>query len=284
MIPKPMPPFFIVRVPRKDIKDKREKIGNLYFPPSFVFMTRECQASQIVAIGDDAGSIFPEAKIGNILLHHHFVTGKEKENADEGRYHIATDDTFNYYSVTVESHEGRGNETYGIFNGKEIIPHRDFIFLEKEKNNDIPEQFKNQTLRKSGGGLFLFNSYKETRAELTEKNKRLQNRVMSLVKLGEPTPEIKREIENLEAEMMENSKKVNRRSYDPFIVAATNRRLEDWFGCTVNNGDVVYVLNIAAETTIDYMKKEYRVVKIHYVGCPHTFFKKAIDQYKLKTA
>lgn len=281
---RPMPPFFIVRVPRKDIIDKREKIGNLYFPPSFVFMTRECQASQIVAIGDDAGAIFPEAKIGNILLHHHFVTGKEKENADEGRYHIATDDSFNYYSVTVDSHEGRGNETYGIFNGKEIIPHREFIFLEKEKNSDVPEQFKNQTLRKSNGGLFIFNSYKESRAEFTEKNKRLQDRVKSLANLGEPTPEIMREIEKLEREMMDNSRKVNKKSYDPFTIAATNKILEDWFGCPVNNGDTVYCLNIAAETTIDYMKKEYRVAKIQYIACPHNFLKSAIDQYRLKSA
>lgn len=280
----PMPPFFIVRVPRKDIVNKREKIGNLYFPPAHVFMTRECQASQIVAIGDDAANIFPEAKIGNILLHHHFVTGKEREGADEGRYHIETDDTFNYYSVTVESHEGRGNETYGIFNGKEIIPHPDFIFLEKEKNIDVPAEFRNQMLHKSSGGLFIFNRFTETREELREKNKRLQDRVKSLSNLGEPTPEIAREIEKLEGEMMENSKKTNKRSFDPFTIAATNKRLEEWFGCPVNNGDTVYCLNIAAETTIDYMKKEYRVAKIQYIACPHNFLKAAIDQYRLKSA
>jgi hypothetical protein len=280
----PMPPYFIVRVPRKDISEKREKIGNLYFPPSFVFLTRECQASQIVAIGEDAAAVFPEAKIGNILLHHHFVTGKEKENADEGRYHIASDDTFNYYSVTVESHDGRGNETYGIFNGKEIIPHPEFIFLEKENNNDIPEEFKNQVLRKTSGGLLTFNRFVESREELRDKNKRLQDRVKSLHNLGNPTFEILREIEKLESEMLENSRKLNKKSFDPYIVAATNPILEEWFGTPVNKGDIVYVLNIAAGTTIDYMKKEYRVVKIQYVGCPHNFFKKAVDQYKLKSA
>lgn len=285
MIPSPMPAYFLIRIPRKQQKDKREKIGSIFIPFNHVHMTREFQSGEIVSIGHDAHVDFPQAKIGHELIVHHFVSGKETENEDGGRYHIYTDENYNYYTVTSSSFNGRANECYGIYDGEKIITHPEYIFLEVEKppTDDFPDGLTNMPTMKTKSGLFLFKKWGLTRKEITEKNKVIKERINSLANIGAMTDEIRFEIEKLEGEMTENSKQGNKREYRPYVIAASNQIINDWFGYQIKNGDVVYCLNIAAETTIEHLGKQYRVVKIGYISFPHAYLRKAIDKFESKS-
>jgi ferredoxin-fold anticodon binding domain-containing protein len=283
----PLGPYFLIRINRREQSVRKQKIGSLFLAETHVKMEREVQAGEIVDIGFEATQDFPEAKIGHILLIHYFVTGKEAEGTDDSTYHVDTDEDYNYYMVASRSINGRRNECYGVFDGESIIPHSDFIFLEAEKKEEVVplDGFLNQNTTVSSGGLVVFKQWRETRSSVTEKNKTIQTRIKSLSNMGGGiTDEIKNEIFKLEQEMLDNSARVNKKSYDPYIVVSANNKVKKWFGCEINPGDTIYVLNNAANTTIEYLGIEYRVVKIGYISFPHNFLKEAVKNYRLKSA
>lgn len=282
-------PHFMIRIPRQDQKNRKTKIGSLFIPETAVYMTREIQYGEIVAISGEAHEDFPEAKIGDILLTHHFSTGKVSEGSDDGTHLIQQDDEYNYYLVTSRSYGGRGNECYGAYDPKtkKITPHSEFIFLESDKKEETTtyDKFLNQSTTTTASGLIVFKAWRESREDITEKNKKIKARVEQLSNIGNGmTQEIREEIYKLEREMEANTKRGNKKAYLPYIVSAANPKIESWFNSEVKKGDTVYCLNIASGTAIDFLGVEYRVVKIQYISFPHQFLKKAVDQYRLKTA
>lgn len=265
---KPMPPYFLIRIPKKEQTAKRDKIGSIFVPPTHVFMTRECQAGQIVAIGEDAAKEFPEAKIGNILLHHHFVSGKQHEGTDEGRYLIDQDEMFNYYTVTAKSYFGRQNETYGIFNGGEMIPHKEFVFLEpepEERNDQNPDEFISEATHITENGLIVFKEWKESRKSMKERMSKLKAQVHELSKTTELWNSNLREdaargIRILEEEMNTISKQLNKKEYEPHVVFSAPKNVP------VVSGDIVYTLNMASRTEMEYLSKKFIVMKSKYIS------------------
>lgn len=267
---KPLPSFFLIKIGKIDQKERKNKIGNIFIPQTTVFMTREVQYGEIVHIGERAGKAFPEAEIGDTLLIHYFVSGKQSEDADEGRYKIDEDEKFNYYLVTAMSHNGRQNESYGVVKKDgTIITHKDYILLETEKpaESDLPpDEFINKSISKTKGGLFLFNQWKESREEKGAKMAELKNRVQELSKSGIHLPHVAKGIRELEMEMDVISKDISKKQYLPYSVAAFNPILNEWFDAGINAGDVIYMYNIACNTKIEYNAKEYIVAKSDYIG------------------
>ena len=286
---KPMPPFFFIRIPKKEQVARREKLGSLYLPFNKIYMTRERQYGEIIAIGADAAREFPEAKIGMILIHHHFVTGKEMEGTEDNTHLFHEDKTYKYYTVTAFSINGRANETYGVYDGHKIITHPTFIFLEPDKpavNNLSPDQFISSATKKEKSGLILFKNWNDDRKTIYDRIEFLKNEITQLCKTP-PSDILNKLIESKEREMEALAKKMNKPRYEEYTVAASNPLIEKWFNTKINSGDKIYCLNIASKTTIEFMGKEYRVVKITYIGFPHNFLKKAIrlhERKKLKTA
>lgn len=280
----PLPPYFIVRIPIKDQVERKEKIGSIFIPPSYVFMTREVQAGQIVAIGDDAKEIMPEAKIGNILLLHHFVSGKVSEKTDEGRYLLDSDDDFNYYAVTCMSHYGRRNETYGVFDGKTITPHPEFIFFENEEKTHSTET------KVSEKGIHKFTGWHETREQRTQRMQEMKFRAQELARSIMPdtdenykfNEQVKAAIENIEHELSVISKKANKQRQVPFKIAAVNPIINEWFGREVKVGETVYCLEMASHTRIEFLQKIYRVVKVNYISFPEEEIKQGLARLKTR--
>ena len=232
-------------------------------------MTREIQAGQILGISEIAAKEFPEAKKGNILLHHYFVTGKEAEDADGGRYHIYSDPYFNYYTVSSTSHNGRPNECYAVFNGEKIITNKEYIFLEVEPppfNNLTPEEFISKNTHVSKGGVLVFKEWKISRKEKGERMQTLKFENQELARTP-MNPEVKKKIEDNEKEMSLISADVNKPRYEPYTVAASNPTLDKHFKQPVKKGDVVYMKNNACQTKIQFLEKEYIVAKVdNYIG------------------
>lgn len=282
-------PFFVIKISKQEQKDKREKIGSIYLAPGHVFMTRETQYGEIVSIGTDAHDTFPEAKIGDVLITHHFVTGKEGEGTDDAKHHILSDETYNYYTVTCCSFNGRANECYGVFANGRIIPHPDFIFLE----DDAPvERLSPEVLHLKGmqqkGSLFLFNNWKESREEKTKKMQQLKFEVQELartVKTDEygreyMPDEVKVAIENKEQEMKVLGRDSQKKEFLPYKVAWPNETLSEAFDEEIKIGDTVYARNDASQTKIEFNKVSYRVVKINYIGATQKWLKSSLVKFR----
>lgn len=250
-----LPPFFIIKVEKQVQKDAREKDGHFYTHSDHVFMQREVQHGEIVSIGSEAQTLFPEAKEGHQLIFHHFLSGREMEDTGVNKNLLYTDETHKYYSVTIRSQKGERNLTYGIFDGEEIIPHKDYIFLEVE-NKEV-ETLKIET------GLLEVQNFSESKDEVGKKMKFEKDSINQLARTA-VTPELKTEIEKREKQMNKMSKLVNKKQYLLYQVAFAGNFIKQKFSKAFTH---VGIVNIACNTKILFGNKEYIVSDIKYVCC-----------------
>lgn len=268
-IPKPFNPYFLVRTERIKEKESKTKIGSLYVSEVEALMQYNLPSAEIVDISEKAAKYFPEAQIGHQLLMHHFVLDVSEHEAREDHL-IHQDEIHNYYVVTAYEHNGKGAECYGVWDGEKIIPNREFVFLEPEKaiRNDLSAtEMINQALRKTKVGLFLFKEWKESREDKEAKQASLKLEVESLSKSGTNKPHIQQAIREKEMEMNNLSTDMNSRMYKSYSVAFANKELSEWFNREVTTGDELAILNIAAQTKIKFMGKEYIVCQTKYIAC-----------------
>ena len=231
-------------------------------------MQYNLSSAEIVDISEKAAKHFPEAKVGHQLLMHHFVLDVNESSAREDHL-VYQDDVHNYYVVTAYEHNGKGNECYGIWDGENIIPNKDFIFLESEKlpNSDLPpDEAINNALQKTETGLFLFKTWNETREDKEAKQAEIKRQVQELSKSGNDKPHIQQAIREKELEMENISRDINSKRYSYYTVAFANKEISEWFDRKVSAGDTLAILNIATQTTIKFMGKEYIVCKTKFIA------------------
>lgn len=266
---RPMPPYILIRIARKVKEEKSHKIGSIIIPETKRYLMYNAQAGEILAIGDGAAHHFPEMQIGHTLLCHHFVEGENENDAREDHL-IEQDEIYNYYVVTCFDFNRKGNETYGIWDGEKIIPNKDYIFLETEIKDDpkTPDEYINSALKKSAGGILTFSNWTESRETKSEKMQRLKNEIQELSKSGAQKPHIAKGIHEKERELESLSLDINARRYEPYIIAAFNPDLKEHFheDANISIGATIYVLNIAAQTQIEFNGKKYIVAKTNYIG------------------
>lgn len=263
--PAPMPSYFLIRIARKE--ERKQKIGSIIIPETQTFMMYNIQAGEIVGIGKKAAEYFPEAKVGDTLLCHHFVQGLNENDAREDHL-IHQDETHNYYVVTCFDFHRKSNETYGIWDGEKIIPNKDYIFLEVPTKDDpkSPDEYINSAIQQTTGGILTFTNWTESRETKADKMQRLKSEIQELSKSGAQKPHIAQGIKVKEAELEQLSLNINNKSYQEYTVAAFNPDLKNHLP-EIEVGGSIYILNIAAQTEIDFMDKKYIVAKTSYIGC-----------------
>lgn len=288
----PRSPYFMVKMPKEEQKERKEKIGNLYFPQDFAFMRRGLQFGIIEKIGSDAAEYFPQAEVGDYLLLNHIIEGK-RDDKGYNFYHIDEDNEFNYYVVNAFELPGEKNLSYGVSKGKEIVPNRDYIFLEiEEESNEMVE---------GPSGLMIRKERKKTRAEWSDIMKSNMKRCQQLARNvpGDPNEEMRwkkdpklrelmeyslAEIKKLEAENIRISKDINKRKYEPFKVAFLNpewnESVEISFGEKVTEGDTVYMLGMSCHTEIEIFGKVYIIAETKYFAGAFSYFKKIVNEFK----
>lgn len=248
----PLPYYFIVKINTTDQENRKEKIGSLYLHFNEVQMQRNMQCGEICAVGSKAASQFKEAKVGDILIFHHFVEGSDKNKSNI----IYSDDTYNYYNVTASEYNGRRNETYGLWNGTKIIPHPDFVFIVPEiKSKEISADTFIESNTIKVGSLLLFSNWEEKREDKEYKTKVLTEEIKNLSK-SSMNDQIKIGIETKEKEAADITLSLNRSKYTYLKVAFHNSK---WIK------DNVYALNQAALTEIDFMDKKYILLHSKYI-------------------
>lgn len=276
----PYAPYFYIRIPKKEQIDRMEKIGRIYLPPAEVHFTRGMQWGEILGIGEAAAEFFPQAKIGHIILIHWFVEADGREKNDNHNHLISEDDKFRYYVVTAFSFNGKNGETYGVWDGKKIIPTRNYIFLEIEQTlSDLDDMqlsqegltdfVTNMPFTLSPGGLVIPKKWKPSRTQMYAKLEMLKAQVQSLSKSNPNLPHVAQGIERIEREMAQINKELYQKKIELYKVAAVNpdhnEFLHEAYGNTVHPGEEVFMLNVACDTKIEFFKKEYIVAKSTHV-------------------
>lgn len=288
----PMPPYFYIRINKEQQKDRKEKIGSLYIPPDYVYMKRNMQCGEILAIGSKAREYFPQAKVCDVLIMHHIVENHEKS------FFIDSDENFNYYMVQGFEVPGERNVTYGVWNGTEIIPNKDYMFLEVEKiESDLSDLEVQSNLAGEGswkvnipmmvskGGLFIPKEIKKSREELTEAMKKNMERIKQLSNnKHRMTSDVISEIHKLEAENVSISKQINKKEEIPQKIAFINPDMKElvmeMFKVDLNIGDVIYILNIACQTHVEFLGKEYIVAENKYLGAPEKWILNSVKSFQ----
>jgi hypothetical protein len=268
-LPKPFNPYFLVRTERVKEKESKTKIGSLYVSEVEALMQYNLASAEIVDISEKAAKYFPEAKIGHQLLMHHFVIDVN-ESASREDHLVHQDDIYNYYVVTAYEHHGKGVECYGVWDGEKIIPNKDFVFLVDEAISTPGaglQEALDAALEKSQTGLFLFKEWKESREDKEQKQASLKMQVESLSKSGVKKSHIQQAIREKEMEMESIGKDINKQKYQSYSVVFANPELSEWFGRPICAGDTLAILNIAAQTKLKFMGKEYIVCKSKYIAC-----------------
>lgn len=257
----PLPHYFIVKIEIEKQKNKREKIGSLYTHFAEVYMQRNMQYGEIVAIGSMAADIFPQAKVSNTLIFHHFVEGQNSEKSN----FIHSDESFNYYYVTAKEYNGHRNECYAVFDGTKIIPHPEFVFIEhEEKPKEVSaDNFIEQNTTKVGN-LILFNNWEETREEREEKAQKLTTEIKNQSKGKSMTDSTKRALEEKQVEAGNITASLNKKEYKPKKIYAYNPLLQKSYVGNIASKENIYSLSIASETEIEFMDKKYFVIQTKY--------------------
>lgn len=192
----------------------------------------------------------------------------ESEQAAREDHLIHQDEAYNYYVVTCFDFHRKSNETYGIWDGEKIIPNKDYIFLELPNKDapNSPDEYINSAIKQTQGGILTFTNWTESRETKAEKMQRLKSEIQELSKSGAQKPHIAQGIKVKEAELEQLSLNINNKSYQECTVAAFNPDLKNSLP-NIEVGGSVYVLNIAAQTEIDFMNNKYIVCKTNYIGC-----------------
>lgn len=265
-IPSPMPPYFLIRISRQEQAQKKQKLGSIIIPETETFMMYNLQCGEVIGIGQKAHEYFPEVEIGHTLLIHHFVQGANDNESREDHL-VHQDEIYNYYVVTCYDYYRKGNETYGAWDGEKIIPNKDYIFLEipTKKEPETPDEYINSALQEHTSGLFTFSKWEESRETKAEKMKRLQEEIQWLSKSNPDKPHIRQGILEKEAELQRLSLDINSRSYQEYTIAAFNPELKIYLPGILIGGKIL-VLNIAAQTEIEFSNKKYIVAKASYIG------------------
>lgn len=294
----PLPPYFLIKIGKQLQKERKEKEGMFYFPEQYAYLKRGCQFGEIVFIGSGAAEFVPQAEVGDYLLHHHFVEGKKTDNG-HNFYLVDEDEDFNYYVVNAYEIPGEKALAYAIAKGSEIIPTADYIFLEVPAP-DTSEDL--MTAEVSKNGLIIPKEKTKTREqwiEIMQKNKKrceLLGNVMpsgameEIMLLQDPAKKERhdyavQEIKMLEAENLRISNLINKKRYEPYVVAAVN---PEWsqshksiYGDAIKPGDTVYMLNIACQYRLNFSGTEFIVAECKYFGCSDNWAKKSINDSTL---
>lgn len=267
---KPMPPYFLIRISRVAQIAKRSKIGVIEVAPSETFMVYNVQYGEILAIGSRAKKYFPEAKVGHTLLCHHFVQDTSDHEAKINHL-VHQDKEYNYYVVTAYEIPGKKNETFGVWDGKKIIPNKDYVFLEPEKPAitwQTPDDYIDSAMKKTQSGLLIFNEWKDNKEAKIKRMQKLKAEIGSLCRTGMSNPTARQMVVNKEAEMERISVDLNKIRYQPYRVVAAPKLLSELFDKKITAGTDIYIRDGAADYGIEVFGKNYRIAKVdaEYIG------------------
>ncbi len=280
----PAPNYIIVRINKINQRNKKEKIGILHIVTDSKNEARNMQCGEVAGVGANVHDIFPQLKMGHLAILHWMVESIQKDNK------IFEDETYNYYAATVSEHNGKANETYGIWDGESIIPNPAYIFLEKPhvpKRGLSPEEYIEKATKKTDSGLFLFEEWTETRTDKEEKMAKINAEIQSLAKTKR-NDQLMKGIQSKEEELAKLSNEVNKQCIEFFKVAAINpdmnEEIQYSFGRKVHIGERVAALNAACKTTVEFNDVEYIVCLSKHIHCPEYWCLNAVSQYKIKEA
>lgn len=129
---RPNKQYILVRIDKQKRDIKREKKGNIYLSPSYLYMAYNLQYGEILGIGSKAQRDFPDAEIGDIAIFHHSVEGDRESPSRDNL--IDTDEAGNEIRlVEIDDNPKRMYQMFAIMKPDGyIIPSPYHVFLENK--------------------------------------------------------------------------------------------------------------------------------------------------------
>ena len=267
-----MPPYFLIRVNIQEQKEKKEKIGRFYTSPDHQYMIYNMEWGEVIGIGEKAHKDFPEVRVGDTLIYHHFVQNESKKKAQE-KHLIHEDETYYYYTVTSSSFNGRRNETYGAVIEGEIVPHPDFVFLDVDapkERHASSDNFEKAKMSVSAGGILLFNEWQISEDEMSDKMQKLKAEASRMAKNGMQKDGVAEAVLRKEEEMEMMSRELNKVKILPYILKYSHPSLSTILKTNLKKEELLYIESRAAATIISVKEKKFRIAPVKYIA----YFKK----------
>lgn len=262
---RPNKAYFLISISKKEQKERKEKIGSISLHLDEGDMSRNMQYGEIVDMGSKAQSILPQAKIGDLLIVHHFVEG-DKESREDSL--VFENDEHRYYVVSSYAQAGKATEVFGVWNGETVIPHPEYLFLKKDQpviSDTNKDAYLNQAMEATKSGILVFKEYHVARESHTETLERLKTEAMHLGKMKQ-TPDVIKAIEAKQDEMLAITKKMNASTFKPYHVKFAPYVLNEWFDREVKENDIIYCQNTAAEMEVEFKEETFIVCPTKYIG------------------
>lgn len=265
---KVLPNYFMVRINKKEQAEHKLKVNKdspFFIPVGSVFNSRNMEHGEIVQIGEKMKEIqFWNVECGDTLIFHYSIEAPQEKSGK--RFFLYEDETYCYYAVDEAN-------TRGYYDGVNIVPHPNFVFLKNIPafpNMDEVDSLTGNKVKKTEGGIFLVTSWDDSPQDVAQRSEKIKTRIESLAKMKR-TPEIQRELEGLQAEREMLNRKSQKHEYLPYRVAAVNEKLNRDFGVKLVEDSVLMVYNKAALYLTNFQLKEYKYIlsPVEYVGALH---------------
>lgn len=185
----------IVRFDKEKQRLKKEKKGNLYLPPQYLYMQYNLQHGEIAAIGALVHEYFPWIKEGDIALVHHIVEHNPIMLVDE-------DERYEYRVVNATPHDldhSMSSQVFGIIDNTDysLRPFDTYLFID----NDLKPIKKEITssLIYSPGIENDEEYYNSVQADMTARRKSLEGTLINMpVSQMNIREDIDRELANIQ--------------------------------------------------------------------------------------
>lgn len=262
--------YYIVKINKKEQQEKKEKIGRFYVSQKHVFMTRNMQNGVICDIGIRVKESFPEVKVGDTLIFHHFI--------EDSEFLLESDETFNYYAVPGMDvpiwEDGvkkakHPNRAYAFYDGHSIFPHEEYIFLKPEVQEDkiAPlDKFIEENVTQTESGIHVFKNWKESNEDKIAKLDALKKKAERLAHGGVNQDYVIGGIKNIEAEKDQITKTMYDRMFLPYLAAAVHPIVSRWCETQIGEDDILYMDSMGCQTQLDFMGKNYIVAHNKYLA------------------
>lgn len=274
-----------VLIDKKAQNEKRSKIGSLYIPENYQFMAYNLQYGPVVSIGESVKKTFPSLQKGDILIFHHSIEYKPRENGDLNHNDVNLIDRLDNNDEIRRVDITEKCFGYVSLSEEKIIPHPKYIFCTKDH--------KHSEFQKRSNGIYLANEWKLNAEAAQQKLERLGHELTGLVEtekgklktreqiLQRPlstveikskeseiykfTEELRGRMNEIRKEQKELTDKIHATTYSDVKVLNVNSETAQFLGVDIKAGDTLTV-NENTIYPLSFMGLNYTIVNKFFIA------------------
>jgi hypothetical protein len=258
-----MPNYFLIRIDKRKQQEFREKVAPgsaLYQSQTNLSHTKGLEAGEIVQIGsrvlqsEEFYGAFDECKPGDTLIIHWAI---EAEIKGQKNNWLFEDQTFNYYFVPER-------DVRGYYDGVKIVPHPKYVFLKdlprtEEKKGTIYDKALGANMTNTKSGIVLFADWNKSKKKIEDETVAIDARMKSLSAMKQ-SEELDKEFLSLQKQKTDKNRQLRKKEIIPLKIAFSSKKLNVDCGIRLEEDDIAYVENYAAEYRCNFQLQAYKYI------------------------